>query len=279
MRSLPEVLREYKTNHKALPAFNIDTYEILQAVIAAVSETNLPCIVQLSAGEDNYFRAENLFMLVKKAQIDGLPIFLNMDHGKDIPRLLQVIKLGYDMVHFDGSSLSYQENFTKATEFIRQAKSINPNIIIETEFNKISLVGTTTDPSSYTTPAQASEFIAATNTDLLAVSIGNMHGVNTQVPEQINLDLLKQISQLIPDKYLTLHGGSGIPLDQIKQAIRLGITKININTDLRLQFKHSLADVLSRLSSEKIYEYMQPIVSDLSNVVKQKLINFSSQLC
>jgi len=277
MKSLPEVLREYKTNHRALPAFNIDTFEIFQAVVKAVKETNLPCLVQLSKGEDEYFLAENLYLLTQKARVDGLPIYLNMDNAKDTQRLLQLVKLGYDMVHFDGSSLDYQTNLIQATEFVRTAKSINPNLIIEVEFNKINLVNSLPDPTSFTQPSQAKEFIDISPADLLAVSIGNMHGVSTNLPENINLDLLSQIHQQVSsDKYLTLHGGSGIPLDLVKQSLQFGITKININTDLRLQFKHSLADVLSRLSTEKIYEYMQPIVDDISQVVKNKLVKFSS---
>ncbi len=277
MNSLSQVLRHYKSTHQALPAFNIDTFEIFQAVLLAVKETKLPCIVQLSKGEDQYFTAENLFILTKKAQIEGHPIYLNMDHGKDISRLLSTVKLGFDMVHFDGSSLEYQDNLSQATDFVRQAKLINPNIVVEVEFNKISLVNSYLDPNSFTNPTQAKEFLTTTNADLLAVSIGNMHGVNTDSPEKINLELLSQIYQNLPeDKFLTLHGGSGIPLPSVQQSLQYGITKININTDLRLQFKHSLADVLSHLSSEKIYEYMIPIISDISQVVKQKLLSFSS---
>jgi len=109
MNTLRQYLDQYKSQHFAIPAFNIDCFEIYQAVEDVVAETGLPCIVQLSAGEDKFIQAERLFMLVKKARVDGLPIFLNMDHGKDLSRLEHLTSLGFDMVHFDGSNLDYRK--------------------------------------------------------------------------------------------------------------------------------------------------------------------------
>jgi fructose-bisphosphate aldolase, class II len=265
MISLKELLLNYKTAHKALPAFNIDSFEIFQAAEQAVKETSLPCIVQLSGNEDKFIEAEKLFLLVKKAQLNNLPIYLNMDHGQNIDRLSQTASLGFDMVHFDGSSLPYEENLTLAT----QLKSSHPNTIIEVEFNKIG-------SAKYTDPSQALEFMAKTNADLLAVSIGNVHGVNLDSPENIDLSLLKNIVYILPDKFFTLHGGSGISSEQIKSAISLGIVKININTDLRLQFLSSLRRELSAGDSEKIYDYLAPAVADVKNVMVAKLKQFSN---
>jgi len=256
MKTLKETLADYRQQGIALPAFNIDSFEIYQAIEAAVSQTSLPCIVQLSPGEDDYFQAEKLLLLVKKANSEGLPIYLNMDHGKDINRLLHLASLGFDMIHFDGSK--------------------NLPTLLEVEFNYIKPVGTQIDPSGFTSPTQALDFMTQTKADLLAVSIGNLHGVNLSTPEHLNLELLQKISQTLNSSFLTLHGGSGIDSAQIKQAVGLGVVKININTDLRLQFKHSLADNLSRISSEKIYDYLTPIVTDIKEVAIQKLIQFST---
>jgi fructose-bisphosphate aldolase, class II len=276
MISLKNLLMQYKSEHKALPAFNIDSYEVFQSVLAAVKETSLPCIVQLSANEDEFLGAENLFILVRKANLDGLPIYLNMDHGKNTVRLTQLVRLGYDMVHFDGSSLPYSENLSTAASFITNIRSINPNTIVEVEFNKINLIEKGVNPDSYTSPDLALEFMSKSGADLLASSIGNLHGVNTELPEQIDLELFKNIVNAIPDKFFTLHGGSGIPLEQIRSAIELGIVKININTDLRLAFKKSLSESVISSSSEKIYDYLAPAIYAVKAKVIEKLTDFST---
>jgi ketose-bisphosphate aldolase len=278
MKPLKQLISESKTAHRAIPSFNIDSFEIFQAVIAAVTDTRLPCLVQLSPNEDAFIQAENLYLLVKKANLGGLPIYLNMDHGRDPDRLKFLAKLGYDMVHFDGSSLPYPENLAKTSEFISQIKSLNPNCLVEAEFNKIELVEKGVSPESYTTPSQAREFITATGADFLAVSIGNLHGVSTTIPETIDLKLLETIAQSLPDTFLTLHGGSGIPADLISSAINLGIVKININTDLRLKFKGSLTINLGLSTSEKIYEYLTPVITDLKNVIAKNLIQFQNHV-
>lgn len=276
MLTLRDQFLEYFSKHKAMPSFNIDSFEIFQAVEMAVAETNLPCLVQLSANEDKFIEAERLFLLVKKSRLQGLPIYLNMDHCHDLSRMVNLVKLGFDMVHFDGSALDYQENLDTAQSLIKKLREINPNVVIEVEFNKINLIENGVNPDSFTKPEQALEFISGTNADLLAVSIGNLHGVSTNTPEAINLDLFTQIATVLPNHFFTLHGGSGIPLDQVKAAIRLGIVKININTDLRLQFVASLRRELAIQASEKIYDYFSPVINDVKKVMVEKLINFST---
>lgn len=269
MKSLKQLFTEYKSQHKALPAFNVDSFEIYQAVESAVAETQLPCIVQLSESEDKFIHAERLLMLVKKAQIDGLPIYLNMDHNKNIDRLEKLTHLGFDMVHFDGSDLDYEVNLQQATDLIQKIKNQNLNTLIEVEFNPLT-------ENNFTDPTQAKNFMDKTSADLLAVSIGNRHGADPKTPEKLDLDLLKQIGNILsPNQFLTLHGGSGIDADQISSAINLGIVKININTDLRLKFKESINNALSSIQSEKIYEYLTPVVDDLKAIIIKKLQQFT----
>lgn len=275
---LKQLLASFQ-GQKAIPAFNIDSFEIYQAVELAVRKTNLPCIVELSAGEDKFIEAERLLMLVKKANIDGLPIYLNMDHSKDTARLLELAKLGFDMVHFDSSSLDYLIGLSQSQEFVKSVKQINPEIVVETEFNRINLSGSEISPDSLTDPDQAAEFTLTTTPDLFAVSIGNLHGVNTIAPEKIDLDRLGKIRQVVPPSVLfTLHGGSGIDLDAIHQAIGLGVVKININTDLRNQHKSSLLREINSTKSDKIYDYLTPVVDDVAKIIIAKINSFSGSL-
>lgn len=272
MQSLRQLFLGYQSQQKALPAFNIDCFEIYQAIEEAVRQTNLPCIVQTSTSEDQFLQAERLFLLVKKAQADSLPIYLNYDHGRDLARLEKLARLGFDMLHFDGSTIDYPTNLALVKNF--KTKFNFP--LLEAEFNFINLTDHQPLINSLTNPAQALEFVTQSEADLLAVSVGNLHGVDPHLPETLNLDLLAQIHQLLPQTFLTLHGGSGINPSQISSAIKLGVVKININTDLRLAFRSALKKSFAQINSEKIYEFFTPVVSDLVALITQKLIQFSA---
>ena len=193
-----------------------------------------------------------------------------MDHGNDIPRLSHLLQLGFDMVHFDGSKLDYQTNLTQTTQFISQVKSITPNCLIEAEFNHINLVDQQVSSDSFTNPQQAVEFVTQTKADLLAISIGNLHGVSQELPEKIDLNLLQQINSVLPNQFFTLHGGSGIPVADVKSSLQYGIVKMNINTDLRLCFLKSLNQYLPQNKSEKIYDLFGLVINDLKQVIKDK---------
>lgn len=278
MIPLKQVLTDYQKKHFAIPAFNIDCFEMYQAVEMAVAEINLPCIVQLSAGEDKFIHSERLMMLVKMANAQGLPIYLNMDHGGDVNRLEACLKMGFDMVHFDGSKMDYAINMAATKYFIDKVRAINPTALIEVEFNHINLIEAAPGPDSYTNPVQAKEFMTATGADLFAVSIGNLHGVSTNAPEQLNISLLSQIKDTLGGTFLTLHGGSGVSLDQVQAAINLGVVKVNINTDLRLKFIETLRHQLTVKDTEKVYEYLTPVVSEVKEIIKQKLISFTQNV-
>ncbi|MAF25402.1 hypothetical protein CL634_07495 [bacterium] len=275
--TLKQTLTDYRSRHIALPAFNIDCFATYQAVEAVISQTNLPCIVQLSAGQDQFIQAERLLMLVKKAQIDGLPIYTNIDHGQNISRLEQLVSLGFDMVHFDGSHFGHQENLSISQLLVQKIRQVSPHALIEVEFNQINSVQKGTDSSRFTDPKQAKEFIQKTKADLLAVSVGNLHGVDVKHPENINTDLLVQIQKSVPHTFLVMHGGSGIDPNQLNTAIASGIVKININTDLRLVFRQSLKDSLASTNSLKAYQYFKPAIEDISQIITKKLSSFSSQ--
>lgn len=272
MKKLTDILTEYRHLHKAIPSFNIDCFEIYQAVELAVKELGFPCLVQLSAGEDQFIQAERLLLLVKKARIDGLPIYLNMDHGQDINRLKQLIKLGFDMVHFDGSKLDLLTNQMLSRDLVEFAHFHHS--LVEVEFDKIMPTGNLSN--HLTDPLEAQKFVAASNADLFAVSIGNQHGASS-IAETLDLNLLNQINSLIPYTFLTLHGGSGVDPGNLKSAINSGIVKININTDLRHAYRGSLTQTLANDNSDKIYQILNPVIIKLSQIIKSKILSFANQ--
>ncbi|MCL4384065.1 class II fructose-bisphosphate aldolase [Patescibacteria group bacterium] len=272
MKKLIDLLHDYQSHGQALPAFNIDSFEVYQAVELAVRRTNLPCLVQLSAGEDAFIGAERLFLLVQKARLENLPLYLNMDHGADCARLKTLLRLGFDMVHFDGSKLDLATNQMLAKDLVDYAHYYHS--LVEVEFDAIKPTESP-DAVVLTDSVAAKKFLSLTAADFLAVSIGNRHGAVADRPENLNLPQLAAIRAELPTSFLTLHGGSGIPLDQIQAAIKSGIVKININTDLRHVFKTSLQQHLAGLTSDKLYDLLTPVISDLAATIQQKLINFS----
>jgi|GEM_PF-656810 len=280
---LRQLLNQYKQEKKAIPSFNIDTFAVYQAVEDAVRSTLLPAIVQLSAGEDEFVQAERLWMLVQKARADGLPIYCNMDHGKDIDRLKKLLLLGFDMVHYDGSSLPFDENLKNALDLKKFIDENFPNKdtqpILEVEFNKINLVEKGVDENSFTKPEEAAKFMSFSRADLVAVSVGNMHGITQPgIEEHIKTDLFASIAAALPSEQLfTMHGGSGIAESELRFTIGMGVVKININTDLRLAYRETLKDMLSRLHTEKMYEYYKPVVDKMKEVAIQKLNVFQNR--
>lgn len=268
MLPLKDLFSQYFISHQALPAFNIDSFEIYQAVEAAVVDTKLPCIVQLSQGADKFVSAEKLYLLVKKANLEGLPIYLNLDHQTNVNRLQSMSRF-FDMLHFDSSKEDFAKSLIITTDLVSSLKKLNPTLLIEAEFTPIVATATTD-------PELAVDFINHTHADLLAVSLGSRHGNDPSRPETINLDLLSQIRSLLPSTFLVLHGSSGIPVDQVQAAIKLGVVKINVNTDLRQTFLASLRRELSAQSSEKVYDYFIPAVEELKKVIKEKLLSFQT---
>ncbi len=280
IKPLRQLLLSYKEANRALPSFNIDTFAVYQAIEDAVAISKLPCLVQLSAGEDQFVQAERLFMLVKKAQADGLPIYLNMDHCHDLPRMKKLLQLGFDMVHFDGSALPFNENLQQSQDLLTFLQTTYPDAetrpLLEVEFNKINLVEHGIDPESLTTPEQASTFLQQAPADLLAISVGNLHGVPTSgLAEHIDLDLFQKIISACPTSTLfTMHGGSGLDPNELKKSIGLGVVKININTDLRLAYHSELKHQLEIQSTQKMYDYYKPVITKMREIATQKLLQF-----
>jgi len=266
----------------AIGAFNAANLEIVKAIVSAAQETQSPVIIEASQGEIEYFGFENFLAVVKNFRKNsGLPIFTNLDHGKEIENVQKAIELGFDMVHFDGSDLSPEENLKASAQIVNQARE--KDVLIEVEFEKIQrssqaypeetakevqIKGELTDPE------KAARVVAETGTDILAVSIGNLHGVY-RTPEEIDLLRLEELSRKLAC-FFSLHGGSGIEEGQLKEAIKLGIVKVNVNTDLRIALRETLDNVLRGSEEIKIYKLMPPVIAAVQKVVEEKIQSFGS---
>ena len=266
----------------ALGAFNAANFEIIKAIVAAAETQASPVIIAASQGEMEYLGMSNFLSLIRNfGEEMNLPIFANLDHGKDVKLVQQAIEMGFDMVHFDGSDLPLEENINASAQLVEFAH--RHQVLLEVEFEKIQrsseayLEETAAEvqiKGEMTDPARAAERMDNVKADLLAVSIGNLHGVY-QTAEEINLMLLEELGRRLTC-YFSLHGGSGIDVDQLSQAVRGGVQKVNVNTELRLAFRETLENILKGSEEVKIYKLMPPVNAAVQKVVEEKMKLFGS---
>lgn len=276
-----DLFKKAKAEGYAIGAFNVSTIEAIKAIIEAANELKSPVIIETSPGEMKYMGAENVADIVRNlAENIELPVVIHLDHGQNIEQVREAIDAGYTSVHIDGSSLDYDDNLELTKEVVEYAHK--KGITVEGELGHIPGSSEVHDDeiiefneNLLTNPGAAKDFIDDTGIDIFASSVGNIHGVYEKEPE-LDFDRLKQISNAnIP---LSLHGGSGIPENQIKMAISLGITKINVNTELRMAFTNSLRHELAENPQEIVpYKYLPEEIEAVKEIVVEKIRLFGSE--
>jgi len=203
-----------------------------------------------------------------------LPIFLNFDHGKSFGSMKEAIEAGYDAVHFDGSSYSFKENIVLTRKVVVLAKK-NRISMVEGEFAEIpgqhSILHKEKAPSfskdSFTDPKEAKEFAGKTGVDSLAILIGTVHGVYEKNP-RLNLKQLQEIKKRVTC-FMVLHGGSGTPKRDLLHAVKTGVVKVNISTELRAAFTNTLRETLKAKPEEVTpYKILPPSVQAVCKVAE-----------
>jgi len=245
---------------------------------------NSPIILGTSEGESRFLGLKQAVALKNSFQKEtGLPIFLNLDHGKSFEYLKKAIDCGYDMVHFDGSKLPLKENIAKTKEVVNYANSSRVLVegevgVIGSEASKVYEEKFVLKPEDLTKPEEALQYVKETGVDCLAVSIGNFHGIDVTGNPKLDLARLKEIKKIIKDAFLVLHGGSGISERDIKGAIKNGIVKININTELRVAYTKTLKESLESQPKETTpYKYLPQAIKAVQKVVEEKIKLFGSK--
>lgn len=267
----------------AIGAFNVANLETIKAVVGAARKLKSPVMIEASGGEVNFIGKKQLAGLVRAfEQESGIPILLNLDHAPTKASVRDAIDAGFDYVHFDGSKLPYKENvrITKVLADTAHAKGI----LIEGEMDAIT--GSSSDHTAeraaeyqdnrlYTDPEKAKTFVAATGIDTFASFIGNAHGLYAG-EKKIDIERLRAIRLALPASFLSLHGGSGIPESDIKQAIQNGVVKINVNSELRVAYKKALQEALVSSDEVAIYKLMPPVIAAVQKIVEEKIQLFGS---
>ncbi|TSC94479.1 MAG: fructose-bisphosphate aldolase, class II [Parcubacteria group bacterium Licking1014_1] len=284
MKNLKYYLSKAQKEKWAIGQFNFSDFSQIKAIIEACNNLKSPLILGTSEGESKFFGLEEAIALRNALRKKtGLPIFLNLDHGKSFEYLKKAIDAGYDMIHFDGSKLSFEENIKITKQVVKYAKRRNVLTegeigIIATDSSKVYNEKFEIQEELLTNPLESVKYIDKSGNDLLAISIGNFHGIEAGGKNpHLYLNRLKEIKEKTGNMFLVLHGGSGIPENDIKKAIGLGIIKININTELRLAYTNALRKTLSGDPTEIIpYKYLAEASQAVRKVVDEKLLLFGS---
>ncbi|MFA6588535.1 MAG: class II fructose-bisphosphate aldolase [Patescibacteria group bacterium] len=263
-------------DHWAVGAFNISNLEQAQGVIQAAEKLQAPVLVNTSEKAIDYAGLLPLALIVKiLAQETKVRVTLNLDHGRSFKVAAACVRAGYNSLMIDGSALPYNQNVAVTAKVANLAH--RRGIPVEGE---LGALGGKEDYISgkvqMTDPAQAKDFIKRTKVNLLAIAIGNAHGI-PQANEKLDFERLKAIHQTIPNQPLVLHGASSTPANNLRRAISLGVVKINIDTDLRLAFATSLRKFLKH--NQKVWdprEILGPTREAIQKVVENKIKIFGS---
>lgn len=270
----------------AVGAFNIDNQETLVAVVKAARKLNAPVLVELSHGEVKALGLQNVRDLVDNYKKEyGIEIFLNLDHSPTVEDCKRAIDLGFEFVHIDISQANHdasdEEIIRKTKEVVEYAKFTGSLIESEPHYfgGSSNLHREAIDyeeiKKTFSTPEGAKAFVDATGIDTFAAAVGNLHG-KYPVPKILDLELLKRIREAI-DCQISLHGGSGTPLHYFEDAAKIGVSKVNINSDMRYAYRTTLEKVLKENPDEyAILKLMPEVYNAVQAVVEEKIHAFGS---
>lgn len=270
----------------ALGAFNLDNQETLRAVSQAAKVKNAPVMVEVSQGEVDALGLENVRDMVDNyKEILGIEMYVNLDHSPTVAAAKAGIDVGFEFIHIDISQAQHdatEEEIIDATrQVVEYAKTTGA--LVESEphyFGGSSNVHTEKIDyeeirKTFSTPEGAYHFVKATGIDTYAAAVGNLHG-KYPVPKKIDLELLKEIRDAI-DCNISLHGGSGTPGHYFLDAVKIGVTKININSDMRYAYRKTLEKALDDDPTEyAVVKLMPQVIAAVQEVVEAKIDMFNS---
>lgn len=271
----------------AVGAFNIDNQETLIAVCRAAQAANSPVLVEVSQGEVDAMGIDNIRDLVDNYKVEyGVEMYINLDHSPSVENAKRGIDAGFEFIHIDISQARHdatdEEIVKETSEIVEYAKFTGA--IVESEPHYFGGSSNVYDEKidydevkkTFSTPAGAKEFVMSTGIDTFAAAVGNLHG-KYPVPKVIDLDLLKKIRAAV-ECNISLHGGSGTPLHYFEEAAKIGVSKININTDMRVVFRDTLEKVLKENPDEYAVVKLMPTVYEaVQKVVAEKIKAFGSE--
>ena len=282
----------------AIGAFNVNNMELIQGIVDAAGENNSPVILQASSSAIKYARINYLMKMVEAAveEHPNIPIAIHLDHGPDFETCKMCVDNGFTSVMFDGSKYDFEENIRLTKEVVDYAHA--HGVVVEAELGKLAGieddVNVSASDAMYTDPAQAEEFVKRTGCDSLAIAIGTSHGAYKFKGEaKLRFDILKEIKERIPNTPIVLHGAStvipelvemcnkyggdipgakGVPDEILHEASVSGVSKINVDTDLRLAMTGAIRKTFTENPSAfDPRKYLTPARDLIKETVKHKM--------
>lgn len=292
-----EMFEKSMKENFAIGAFNVNNMEIIQGIVDAAAEENSPVILQASSSAIKYARIGYLRKMVEAAlEEHDIPIALHLDHGPDYETCKMCIDNGFTSVMIDGSKYDFEENIALTKKVVEYAHM--KGVVVEAELGKLAGVeddvNVDAGDAMYTDPSEAEEFVKRTGCDSLAIAIGTSHGAyKFKGDAKLRFDILKQIKQRIPNTPIVLHGAStvipelvekcnkyggkipgakGVPDVMLHQASKSGVSKINVDTDLRLAMTSEIREVFSEdPSAFDPRKYLTPARESVKKTVQHKI--------
>ena len=296
-----EMFKKAYEGHYAIGAFNVNNMEIIQGITEAAKDLNAPLILQVSSGARKYANHTYLTKLVEAAVIEtGLPICLHLDHGDTFELCKSCIDGGFTSVMIDGSHFPFEENIALTKQVVDYAH--DHGVVVEGELGRLAGieddVKVSAEDSSYTRPEEVEEFVSRTGVDSLAIAIGTSHGAYKFKPgtkPQLRFDILHEVEKKLPGFPIVLHGASsvipeyvemintyggsmpgalGVPEDQLREAARSAVCKINIDSDLRLAMTGTIRKYFAEHPSDfDPRQYLKPARENIKKMVAHKIVD------
>lgn len=279
--SMKEMLIKAKKEGYAVGQFNINNLEFTQAILKAAEEEKSPVILGVSEGAARYMDGfYPVVQLVKALMTEyeiTVPVAIHLDHGSSFEKCMQAIRAGFTSVMIDGSHLPLEENIALTKKVVDAAHAVG--VSVEAELGRIGGqeddIDVTDAEAMYAIPAECKELVEKTGVDCLAPALGSVHGPYKGKPK-LGFKQMEEINELI-DVPLVLHGGTGIPLEDIQKAIKLGHAKINVNTENQIAMTKVVRDILNE--KPDLYDprkYLGPARDAIKVTVKNKMREFGS---
>lgn len=282
-----ERMLQARAEHWAFGAFNLDDQATLKAVVQAAAAKNAPVLVEVSQGEVDDLGLDNVRDLVDNYKREyGVEIYINLDHSPSVEAAKDGIEAGFEFIHIDISQANHdatEEQIIEAThQVVDYAKLTGALVESEPHYfgGSSNLHNEKIDyeeiKKTFSTPEGARSFVHSTGVDTYAAAVGNLHG-KYPVPKKLHLDLLQQIRDAI-DCNISLHGGSGTPGHYFRDAVKIGVTKVNINSDMRFAYRTTLEKVLKDNPDEYSVAKLinKEVIAAVQAVVESKIDDFNS---
>lgn len=288
MKSLRDVINEYKSQGKALAHFNFSDSNQLKAIAMGAKETGLPVVAGLSEGEREYFPIRHARALINAYQKEGVAIYLNADHTYSVDAAKAAIDGGVDSIVVDGAKLSFADNEKLLMQVVAYAHSkkrflgMGHDILVEGELGYIGTSSTVMDKlpdgaaaseEMMTKPEELKKLVEETKIDLVAPAVGNIHGMVKSGQPKLSISRIKLLAESagVP---LVLHGGSGSADEEFTEAVKAGIAMVHINTELRVLYRDALRQFLATDETTP-YKFLTPAVVGMQSYLMQKMRLFS----